>query len=344
LDPAARAERAFDELALTVPWTAGSEFRRPDFFRTRFDFLPNALQRFVLDILSDSFNPGIMVIEAPMGKGKTELALLVAEIFAHRAQRGGLFFALPTQATSDGVFGRIKSWTEELNSGERHSINLVHGKAQFNEDFQALPRFGNSANIGDDEDDLNVGVTGVHTWFSGRKLSMLADFTVGTIDQLLLMALKAKHLMLRHLGLADKVVIIDECHAYDAYMSRFLTTSLRWLGAYGVPVIVLSATLPAEKRVSVIKAYLGLSEEKGSLHNESALLENRSYPLITYTESKFSGHALFHGVCVAFYDEDTGAKLFSEGLNSDAAHGIIKSGKRFVSACCLWRWGYSQIR
>jgi CRISPR-associated endonuclease/helicase Cas3 len=79
-------------------------------------------------------------------------------------------------------------------------------------------------------------------------------------------------------------VFQDECHAYGAYMSQFLTTALRWLGAYGVPVIVLSATLPAEKRVSVIKAYLGLSEDKGSLHNESALLENRSYPLITYTD------------------------------------------------------------
>jgi CRISPR-associated endonuclease/helicase Cas3 len=69
------------------------------------------------------------------------------------------------------------------------------------------------------------------------------------------MALKSRHLVLRHLGLAGKVVVIDEAHAYDVYMSRYLDRALTWLGAYGVPVVVLSATLPAGRRAEMMAAY-----------------------------------------------------------------------------------------
>ncbi|MEE3540901.1 hypothetical protein QO169_29880, partial [Pseudomonas aeruginosa] len=101
----------------------------------------------------------------------------------------------------------------------------------------------------------NNGVI-LNDWFTGRKTAMLDDFVVGTVDQFLLASLKQKHLMLRHLGLSKKVVIIDEVHAYDAYMNKYLEESLIWMAAYGVPVVLLSATLPAKRRKELIKSYL----------------------------------------------------------------------------------------
>jgi len=222
-----------------------------------------------------------------MGAGKTEAALVAAEAFANLSRRSGVFFALPTQATSDGIFPRITDWLKELEPYNEHSIMLAHGKAQFNKEFQGLKFLEGSANISDSEGLI------VHDWFEGQKKSLLADFVVGTVDQLLLAALKQKHVMLRHLGLANKVVIIDECHAYDAYMSRYLDMALRWLGAYKVPVIVLSATLPAEKRKAVIEAYLNststkpkdpLTQDKAASPQKPSWITSRSYPLITYTD------------------------------------------------------------
>ena len=43
---------------------------------------------------------------------------------------------------------------------------------------------------------------------------------VGTLDQALLAALPVRHAPLRQWGLAGKVLIIDEAHAFDAYMQR----------------------------------------------------------------------------------------------------------------------------
>jgi CRISPR-associated endonuclease/helicase Cas3 len=291
-----RAARAWERLDLPDAWLPDNTWMHSDLYRERFDaflkeYAPNALQMAVAHVAAEIDEPGIMVIEAPMGMGKTEAALVAAEIFAEKAKRSGVFFALPTQATSDGMFPRLLEWMGHLQDDNIHSINLAHGKSQFNNIYQGLRLFTGGSNITEDEE----GGALVHQWFEGRKQALLADFVVGTIDQLLMAALKHKHVMLRHLGLANKVVVIDECHAFDAYMSRYLERVLRWLGTYGVPVIVLSATLPASTRQKVIDAYRGESSRPKaqvdlfglpvySQEQLPAWTVSRAYPLVTYTD------------------------------------------------------------
>lgn len=331
-----RATDAYKQLALAVSWTPDNSWMNTDLYHDRFGFVPNAVQSDVAEVTCDIKNPGIFVLEAPMGIGKTEAALVAAEIFAYKAKRNGLFFALPTQATSDGIFPRMLQWIDSLDAGA-HTIRLAHGKAQFNSQYQSLKPFAGGTNVGTDEHD---GGAYVHSWFEGQKTSLLAEFVVGTIDQLLFSALKQKHVMLRHLGLANKVVIIDECHAYDAYMSRYLERALRWLGAYHVPVIVLSATLPASKRQMVIDAYLNINSTprpasdplgrgKSKPLSVPDWIANRSYPLLTYSDgNKVLQKSVATGnrtttVCLGKLPQDELVRRLDDLLSEGGCAGLI---------------------
>ena len=279
----ARVDRAWEALDLTSPWEVQSDVTEPGAFAERFGFPPNEVQRAMLEAVSQAQEPGMFILEAQMGVGKTEAALGAAEILAKHGGEGGIFFGLPTQATANGIFGRLLAWAEKQPDGLEHSIKLAHGMAELNEAYLRLQQ--DTVRV---EEDLEADPDAdpesrvmVHQWFRGNKQGLLADFVIGTVDQLLLAALKQKHVMLRHLGLAGKVVVIDECHAYDAYMNCYLDRALTWLGRYKVPVILLSATLPAKRRVELVKAYLN-----GRTAPDGLWQTCRGYPLLTWTDGK----------------------------------------------------------
>lgn len=167
--------------------------------------------------------PGLLIVEAPMGEGKTEAALAAAEIMASRWEAGGVLMALPTQATTDAMFGRVVGWLDAMGSGEQRvsgSIMLGHGRARFNRLYQGLAQTTRFTQIGRDEDPGRGPRQAVvaHAWLSGRQKALLANFAVVTIDQLLFAGLKSRHLVLRHLALAGPYITRGTRNVWSAWI------------------------------------------------------------------------------------------------------------------------------
>lgn len=272
-----RTDRAWDKLALPFQWEAQSAIADAAEFKARFGFAPNAVQCAAMQAANTMSAPGLCIIEAPMGCGKTEAALAAAEILATRFGEGGIFFGLPTQATANGIFPRLIQWAQGQSDGLQHAIRLAHGMAELNETYHQLQE--GTARVDDDASPDDESNLIVHQWFSGSKRALLAEFVIGTVDQLLMSALKQRHVMLRHLGLAGKVAIIDEAHSYDVFMNAYLDRALQWLSWYNVPVILLSATLPASRRAELVAAY-----QNNKKMAPAAWQTSCGYPLLTWTD------------------------------------------------------------
>jgi CRISPR-associated endonuclease/helicase Cas3 len=220
-------------------------------------FPPRPLQE---AILAAADRPGLYIIEAPMGMGKTEAALAAAY---HRWTTGserGLYFALPTQLTSAKIHDRIHSFLSAIIDGPAFQ-SLIHGNAWLDE-----KRNRRVSPHTDDSDDTDEALQ----WFSSTRRQLLSPFGTGTIDQALLAILPARFAALRHFALAGKVVVIDEVHAYDPYMSALIDRLIEFLLPTGSTVIILSATLTAARRAQLVAA-------AGACESHAP----ETYPLIT---------------------------------------------------------------
>ncbi len=233
-----RAETALDELG----WVGWLGEVPPRDFGDVFSFEPNPQQAAVLAARSAISAPALIIIEAPTGIGKTELALHLADQAIREQQLAGLYIAMPTQATSNQMYQRTVKFVESAWPDQRVGLLLAHGQAEYNHDLQRA--VAAAATDG-------TGVIAEEWFTSSRKRRLLSPYAVGTVDQALLGVLEVRHFFLRLFALAGKAVIFDEVHAYDTYMSQLFERLLEWLTAFGSPVILLSATLPERVRRAV---------------------------------------------------------------------------------------------
>lgn len=224
---------------------------RPSFIDL-FGFSPYPLQQTILDHAENLLHePFLMIVEAPTGSGKTEAALATMD---RAIQTGGLrggYIAMPTQATSNQMFWRTKYFLERRFSSQKNvNLQLAHGFAQLNELFNSLRMAAVEDFEGSPEGSVNA-----MEWFMSRKRTLLAPFGVGTVDQAFFSVLRVRHSFLRLFGLHRKVVIFDEVHAYDTYMLEIFKQLLAWMRAIGSSVILLSATLPNQTRLDLLRAF-----------------------------------------------------------------------------------------
>lgn len=250
-----RASTGFASTKLPHPWQPEpANMSIEELFSARFDLRgarPNESQRQLLRAIEAENEPQLYILETLTGAGKTEAALIAAEALAGKFRLAGITMALPTQATTNAMAGRVLKWMRNVPS-ENLDFQLIHGGRDQNDEFASLPFSEHISSVFDDPDSAPVTK---NLWADRSRLRLLANFTVCTIDQVLLAGLRLRYNMLRHLGLSRKVLIIDEVHAADVYMRQYLLRMLEWLGAYGVPVICLSATLPTSIRQELLTAY-----------------------------------------------------------------------------------------
>ena len=272
-------------------------------------FTPRPLQETLISLADQ---PGLYIVEAPMGMGKTEAALAAAYRRWNEGAERGLYFALPTQLTSNRIHNRVSEFLEKVI--DDHSIQtLAHGNAWLSED---RVRSFAPAHTSTGEADA----TEACRWFTSSRKPMLAPFGTGTIDQALMACIDAKHSALRLFALSGKVVVIDEVHSYDPYTSALVDQLIRWLLEVGCSVIVLSATLTAKRRREMI-------EKAGAAE---PFPPPSAYPLITKVVGETATH---HPVIDPAIHETTVELKHLDAADADFIEDIARAAES--GACVL---------
>jgi CRISPR-associated endonuclease/helicase Cas3 len=216
-------------------------------FNDIFDFSPRRAQS---QFIEQVHKPGVYVLEAPMGIGKTEAALYAIYRLMEAGHHRGFYFALPTRLTSDRIHERVSAFLERITDSAR-TPRLAHGMAWLRE----FARGGEEFKPGE-------------SWFNPMKRALLHPYAVGTIDQALLSVLNVRHGFVRLYGLAGKAVVLDEVHSYDVYTGTLLDELVERLRGIGCTVVILSATLTAARRHCLAPGSHGIAD-------------TQAYPLMT---------------------------------------------------------------
>lgn len=229
--------------------------------------------------------PQMWILEDVTGAGKTEAALTLVSRLMSAALADGVYIGLPTMATANGMYDRMcDSYRALFTPDSQPSLVLAHGARQLSDVFVDSVRLSQHAHSDQSYDQDELSATAYcNSWVAdSRKKALFSDVGVGTIDQALLAVLPARHQSLRMLGLRHKVLLIDEVHAYDAYMKKLLCALLEAHAAQGGSVIMLSATLPQAMRNDYLNAYRA---GKG-LPAYADDVQSDGYPLVTCCSEK----------------------------------------------------------
>ncbi|MDN3555215.1 CRISPR-associated helicase Cas3' [Halomonas maura] len=318
-----RAEQALQESGFAQPPEPVAYAGLASWFGSQ-SVTPTPLQR-EAETLPIGDGPQLFILEDVTGAGKTEAACILAQRLLAAGHGEGLYFALPTMATSNAMYERLGNLHQRFYAvASRPSFVLAHGARELNDTFVKAVATEQPEDLDYAGDDMTA-TTRCNRWLAdSRKKSLLADVGVGTIDQALMGLLPFRHQSLRLYGLARKVLVVDEVHAYDHYMQTLLNQLLAHHARQGGSAILLTATLPHGMREALASAWLeGLGQAPVSMQEEA-------FPLLTQV-----GHDLAREVPLATRPEmsrDVGIDwLTSEEQALDTVLAAVEAGE-----CVAW--------
>ena len=184
----------------------------------------------------------LVIIESETGSGKTEAALWRFVRLYEAGLVDGLYFALPTRAAAKQIFERVKRFIANMfpDGARPEPVLAVPGYSRAGEATGQLHDY--EVWWDDHADD------GRRWAAESPKRFLTAQIAVGTVDQVMLGSLKVKNAHMRSASLARNLLVVDEVHASDTYMSEILTAVLdAHLGAGGY-ALLMSATLGSTAR------------------------------------------------------------------------------------------------
>jgi CRISPR-associated endonuclease/helicase Cas3 len=246
---------------------------------------PTPLQTWALDtqILD---GPALFLLEDVTGAGKTEAAHILVHRLISAGKASGAYWAMPTMATANAMYKRQSAMLKNLfdPAGPRPSLALAHGQVALHQGFRASRiDFGRDEQpLGRDVADVTASAACAAFLADDKRLSLLADVGAGTIDQAVLAVLPSRFNTVRLLGLAEKVLVIDEAHAYDPFVDAELKRLLEFHAALGGSAIVLSATLTNKQRASLVASWQSvLARPQDGPRDENVDKNETRYPLAT---------------------------------------------------------------
>ena len=269
---AALAQKALDAIGLGVGDTAArQESTLADFAQAFGVPAPRPMQAAMAD---NTLGP-VVVLEAETGSGKTEAALWRFLHLWRAGQVDALYFALPTRVAATQLYERVLNFVRRTwQTTPPVVVRALPGyTAADHHGYRPLPGF--QVLWHDDPQDKEAE----RRWAAeSPKRYLAAPIAVGTVDQALLGALQLKHAHLRHAMLARSLLVIDEVHASDAYMTRLTEHLLRAHVACGGQALLLSATLGAMARTRYLSIGARGTPEPPTLAQAQAL----AYPAISH--------------------------------------------------------------
>ncbi|KQT88481.1 CRISPR-associated helicase/endonuclease Cas3 [Aurantimonas sp. Leaf443] len=245
----ARARRLLRDLGLDVERFRPADAPPADFSAVS-DFAPTAIQR----LAGEAPGP-VVVMESETGSGKTEGALYRFARLFMTGRVDGLYLALPTRVAATRMFERVREARDRLfPDPDRRPVvvRALPGDAGADEaGVRPLPDF--TAEWSDAPDAAERR----RRWAAERpKRFLAAPIAVGTIDQALLGAVRSPHAQMRSSLLSRSLLVVDEVHASDPYMTALLANLLAQHRAAGGEALLLSATLGAAARTALLQAGL----------------------------------------------------------------------------------------